>query len=68
MSAFASQLIAQLEAAAAAQKSYTQSVLDSVNETERKVFLADRNLCQFVDNLKDTELAISVQEELDKER
>jgi septal ring factor EnvC (AmiA/AmiB activator) len=62
------QQIAQLEAASLAQKQFTQSLLNEINEIERKAFIADRNLCQFVDTLKDTTAAIAIQEELDRDR
>lgn len=58
----------QLDAALKAQKKSTQSALDLVHDAERKLFVSDKNLNKFVDNLEDTEAAVSVQQELDKER
>lgn len=57
-----------LEAALEAQLRSTNKVFEELNEAEKKLFEADRNLHQFVDKLEVSEIVTEVQAELDKDR
>lgn len=60
-------IVGQLEAALEAQKRGTTRAFDVLNVAERRMFEADRDLHQYVDNMEDAESKIKVQRELDEE-
>jgi ABC-type transporter Mla subunit MlaD len=63
-----SQTVAQHQTVLEAQNKITHDVVHAIDDAERKLFQADRNLNQFVDALEDAEVVLSVQKELDKDR
>jgi len=60
--------VSQLEAALDAQKSSVTKVFKDVSEAEKRAIDADKCLNQYLNTLEDAQLAISLQNELDKER
>ena len=61
------QKVKQINIAVEAQRESLRRAQELVRSAEKELFIADKNLHQFVDSLQDTQTALDIQAELDKE-
>lgn len=62
------QQVSQYDYALKAQQETVDKLLDEQNESEKKLFQADKKLNAYVESIDDTRLVVSLQDELTKER